>query len=113
MCDAMMSFGNLPPRRRHHCSSTTSPTRAVMAQEMSAASAMVRDYSELVLHGELQDGVLSSALPLLANISYRLNRELKEAKGELKLAKKMLKALAAKASPDPFNQLPPIKGLDT
>lgn len=29
------------------------------------------------LHGELQDGVLSSALPLLANISYRLNRELK------------------------------------
>jgi predicted dehydrogenase len=29
------------------------------------------------LHGEIQDGVLSSALPLLSNISYRLNRELK------------------------------------
>lgn len=37
----------------------------------------LRSGKKETLHGELHDGVLSSALPLLCNISYRVNRQLK------------------------------------
>lgn len=37
----------------------------------------LRDNKKETLHGELHDGVLSSALPLLCNISYRVGRQLK------------------------------------
>lgn len=43
----------------------------------------------------------------------RLNRELLEAKAELKTANKNLRALARGTKADPFDQTPPIKGLDT
>ena len=37
----------------------------------------IRSGKNETLHGDIQEGVLSSALPLLSNISYRLNRELR------------------------------------
>jgi hypothetical protein len=42
----------------------------------------------------------------------RLKRELKEAYGELTQAKKNLRGLASSMTRDPFDQLPPIRGLD-
>jgi len=38
-----------------------------------------------------------------------LRRQVKEVQGELRLAKKNLKVLASAASPDPFDQSPPMR----
>ena len=37
----------------------------------------IRSGEDVTLRGEINDGFLSSALPLLCNISYRVSRELK------------------------------------
>jgi hypothetical protein len=42
----------------------------------------------------------------------QLRRDLKTATKELRHAKKSLRALAASAARDPFDQSPPIRGID-
>lgn len=43
----------------------------------------------------------------------RLERELTEAKGELRQARKNLRGLASSMARDPFDQAPPVRGVDS
>lgn len=43
----------------------------------------------------------------------KLRRELREVDGELRTARRNLRKLAASVAGDPFDQAPPVRGLDS